>query len=69
MARRNLSTGERLLAARERRKLTQVKAAAAIGCGQSWLSKLERDLSQPSISTLRKIAAVYGVSLSTLIPA
>jgi transcriptional regulator with XRE-family HTH domain len=69
VARRNISTGERLLAARARRKLTQEKAAKAIGCGQSWLSKLERDLSQPSISTLRRIADVYGVPLTTLIPA
>ncbi len=47
----------------------QEDVAHAAGISTSTLSRLERGLHQPSLPTLRKLAAALGVSLSELIDA
>jgi transcriptional regulator with XRE-family HTH domain len=47
----------------------QEDVAHAAGISTSTLSRVERGLHQPSLPTLRKIAAALGVSLTDLIDA
>jgi transcriptional regulator with XRE-family HTH domain len=47
----------------------QEDLAHAAGISTSTLSRVERGLHQPSLPTLRKIAAALGVSLADLIDA
>lgn len=47
----------------------QEDVAHAAGISTSTLSRIERGLHQPSLPTLRKIAAALGVSLTDLIDA
>jgi transcriptional regulator with XRE-family HTH domain len=48
---------------------SQEDLAHAAGISTSTLSRVERGLHQPSLPTLRKIAAALGVSLADLIDA
>jgi len=57
---------ERIRKARERKNLTQIEAAKLIGITNGALSNYERGERQPDIQILRKMAKVYGVSLSFL---
>ena len=58
--------GADLRALRRTRGLTLQQVADALGRSVGWLSQVERDLSAPSITDLRHIAAVLDVSVSML---
>ena len=57
-----------LLDARKNAGLTQAELAARIGADKGYISRLERGLTIPTVSTLYKIAAAMGLSV-TLQPA
>ena len=56
--------GADLRALRKARGITLAELAGDLGRSVGWLSQVERDLSQPSIADLRRIAARLGVSVS-----
>ena len=58
--------GADLRALRRARGLTLAEMADALGRSVGWLSQVERDLSEPSITDLRQIADLFGVSVSIL---
>ena len=58
--------GADLRALRKARGLTLNNLATTLGRSVGWLSQVERDLSQPSISDLRYLAAALDVSVSML---
>jgi transcriptional regulator with XRE-family HTH domain len=58
--------GADLRALRKCRGLTLVDMANSLGRSVGWLSQVERDISEPSITDLRHIAACMGVSVSML---
>jgi len=58
--------GADLRALRKGRGLTLAELADGLGRSVGWLSQVERDLSEPSITDLRQIAALLGVSVSML---
>lgn len=60
--------GERLRDARVRRALTQQELADKAGVGANTVARLERDETEPHMSTLRKLAHALGFDPSTLIP-
>ena len=60
------SLGADLRALRKARGLTLAEMAEALGRSVGWLSQVERDKSEPSISDLRQIAGYLGVSISML---
>mgnify|MGYP001826590718 FL=1 len=60
------SLGADLRALRKARGLTLVGLADTLGRSVGWLSQVERDLSEPSISDLRQIAEALGVPMSLL---
>lgn len=61
-----LTHGADLRAIRKSRGMTLVDLADRLGRSVGWLSQVERDKSDPSISDLRRIAALLGVSVSML---
>lgn len=58
--------GADLRALRKSRGLTLTDMADALGRSVGWLSQVERDMSDPSISDLREISALIGVPISML---
>jgi transcriptional regulator with XRE-family HTH domain len=60
------SLGADLRALRKARGLTLSDLAATLGRSVGWLSQVERDKSEPSITDLRLIAATLDVSVSSL---
>lgn len=60
------SLGADLRALRRARGLTLAQLAARLERSVGWLSQVERDLSEPSISDLRQIGAALGVPISML---
>lgn len=52
---------------RERKKMTQAEAAAAIGISVDTLGNYERGKSYPDIPILRKIEEVYEIPYSMII--
>lgn len=58
--------GADLRALRKARGLTLTDLAETLGRSVGWLSQVERDLSEPSISDLRQIAKALGVPMSLL---
>ncbi|GAB4289282.1 MAG: XRE family transcriptional regulator [Roseovarius sp.] len=60
------SLGADLRALRKARGRTLADMAGALGRSVGWLSQVERDISEPSISDLRQMAAVLGVPMSLL---
>ncbi|AXI44922.1 XRE family transcriptional regulator [Sulfitobacter sp. SK012] len=58
--------GADLRALRKARGLTLSTMAQALDCSVGWLSQVERDKSEPSITTLRQIAALLDISVSML---
>ncbi|MBJ6372862.1 helix-turn-helix domain-containing protein [Sedimentitalea arenosa] len=60
------SLGADLRALRKARGLTLIGLAEALGRSVGWLSQVERDLSEPSVTDLRHIAAALGVPVSML---
>ena len=60
------SLGFRLREERRKRNLTLVELSQKTALSKSHLSQIERDVAQPSISTIKKIAQVFGISVVTL---
>ena len=60
------SLGADLRALRKARRLTLADLSAALNRSVGWLSQVERDLSEPSISDLRLIAGHLDVPVSML---
>lgn len=58
--------GADLRALRKARGLTLTEMSEALGRSVGWLSQVERDLSEPSITDLRHMAALMDVSVSSL---
>lgn len=58
--------GADLRALRKARGLTLSDVATRLGRSVGWISQVERDLSQPSINDLRRIAKVLDVPVSML---
>lgn len=58
--------GVDLRALRRARGLTLAQTAQALGRSVGWLSQVERDKSDPSITDLRQIAAYFDVPVSIL---
>lgn len=52
-----------LLDARKNARLTQKELAERIGADKGYISRLERGLTIPSVSTLYRIAAAMGLSV------
>lgn len=63
---RLLQIGEKLAAVRKAKRLTQVQAAAAAGCTQSYLSAVENGKKAFSIGFVLDLINVYGVSYETI---
>ena len=61
-----MEIGERIKKIREARGLSQKEIAAIIKMDQSQYSKLEKDKTDPSVSTLAKVANALGAQLSEL---
>ncbi len=61
-----LTLGADLRALRKARGLTLSELAEALGRSVGWLSQVERDKSEPSISDLKQIAGVLDISVSSL---
>lgn len=61
------SLGGRVRALRQQRNMTLDQLAEATGLTKSYLSKVERGLSVPSISTALKVAGAFGMSVGQLI--
>ena len=59
----NIAVGEAVLAARAKKAYTQKQLAELTGIDQSDISKIERGVANPSISTLNKIATALGMQL------
>jgi transcriptional regulator with XRE-family HTH domain len=53
--------GERLKGLRVRHALTQEELAAKAGIGKNTVNRIERNLTEPHMSTLRKLAEALGV--------
>lgn len=62
----NDSLGERIRSLRDTRGQSLKQLAAATGLTQSFLSQVERELTSPSVASLRKIAEALGTSVATL---
>ena len=60
------SLGADLRALRRSRGLTLSQLAASVDRSVGWMSQVERDLSEPSISDLKLMARALDVSVSTL---
>ena len=61
----NGSLGERIRTMRETRAQSLKQLGQATGLTQSFLSQVERDLTSPSVASLRKIAKALGTSIGT----
>lgn len=61
----NDSLGERIRSIRDTRGHSLKQLAEATGLTQSFLSQVERDLTSPSVASLRKIAEALGTSVAT----
>ncbi|HZG62080.1 MAG TPA: helix-turn-helix transcriptional regulator [Rubrobacteraceae bacterium] len=59
--------GERLKELRVRRALTQEELADEAGTGKNTINRIERNLTEPHMSTLRKLATALGVDPAELV--
>ena len=57
---------EIIRAERLKRRLTLEQFAERTGLSKSFLSQIERGLAQPSVSSLKKIASQFGISVVQL---
>jgi len=60
------SLGERIRSLRDTRGQSLKQLAEATGLTQSFLSQVERELTSPSVASLRKIADAKGVSVAQI---
>lgn len=58
--------GGRLRHARRLQGLSMKQVAERVGCSESFISKLERDLAQPSLSFLHRLATTLGINIASL---
>ena len=58
--------GQRILAARQALGESQVNLAAAAGISQGYLSQLEQDEREPTLSIAARLARALGISLDEL---
>ncbi len=61
-----LRVGQKLKAARKARRLKMRDVAAAVGCSESLISKIENDKVFPSLPMLHRIAAELGTSIGKM---
>ncbi len=61
-----LTLGQKIRAARESRHQTQTQLAAAAGISQGYLSQLEQDEREPTLSIAARLADALGLSLDEL---
>lgn len=59
------SLGERIRSLRDMRSMSLKQLAESTALTQSFLSQVERDLTSPSVASLRKIAEALGTSVAT----
>ena len=59
-----LQLGNRLSLLRKRKKMTLDELSAKSGVSKSILSQIERDLSNPTVATISRIADAIGEKLS-----
>lgn len=52
---------------REAAGLTQAELAERSGVSQTWISRLERGQENPTLATLRRLAAAFGVRVTDLL--
>jgi transcriptional regulator with XRE-family HTH domain len=62
----NMEIGERIKKIREARGLSQKEVAGIIKMDQSQYSKIEKDKTDPALSTMLKVAKALGIQLSEL---
>ena len=58
--------GERIREERRKRRLTLQQFGERAGLSKSFLSQVERGLTEPSVSSLKKIAGQFGISVVQL---
>jgi transcriptional regulator with XRE-family HTH domain len=58
--------GEKVRSLRRERDMSLRELAAATGLSAGMLSQIERSATDPSLATIRKLAAVFGSDLATL---
>ena len=63
-----IDLGKRIRAERQKRQLTLEKFSKKTGLSKSFLSQIERGNTEPSITSLKKIAAEFGYSVVNLFP-
>ena len=63
----NVMVAEAVLSARARAGITQAELSARTGIDQSDISKIERGVANPSVTTLSRIAQALGATLSVSI--
>ena len=59
--------GDRLKDVRVQRAMTQEELAGKAGIGKNTVNRIERNLTEPHMSTLRKVARALGVEPSELV--
>ncbi len=62
-----LTIGQRIHAVRRARRLTQRDVARRTGIAEPFLSRVENNHAQPSVSTLERLAEAMGVTLGDLL--
>lgn len=61
------STGARLRALRKGKGLTQQDVASALNVSRQTIDNYERDVTEASYEMLRRLAAIYGVTIDYLL--
>ncbi len=64
---RDVAFGQRIVAWRHRRGLSQATVSRRVGLNQSYLSRLEAGKIQPNIRTIQRIAAALRIALPELL--
>ncbi len=62
-----MSLGEKLANLRKSSKLTQVELGAKLNISAQAISKWENNTSEPDITTLKKLAEIYGTTVADII--
>ncbi len=63
----SMSFGKRLKEVRTSKKISQEELSSRIGIHANHLSRYERDLTQPSIEVVKKIAKALEISIDALV--
>ena len=62
-----MTLGKRLSQLRKKNYFTQQELGAKLNISAQAISKWENDLSEPDLSTLRKLAKLYNIKISELL--